>query len=206
MFSDKSNKLKIYTYVKTKQINPKKYKSLCGPIHFNIYIYIYTLIYIYIYIYINTNTQIYTYIHICIHTYTHTYIYIYTYGHTHTHIYITSWSTHFYLVRIQDPRQSLRKRWRSKIHFSCQSFERVQTGQLKSDSRWTKLNNSKLFFVQNIKMVFNSRFILKKILFLLISHQRNLPYKKTKKQRMQEVNSEIFLRMNPQLNVILKKW
>ena len=40
MFSDESNKLETYTFVRTKEIILKK-KSLSGLIHFEIYIYIY---------------------------------------------------------------------------------------------------------------------------------------------------------------------
>ena len=41
-------KLETYTYIRTKETNPKNYKPLHRPTHFDIYIYIYIYIHIYI--------------------------------------------------------------------------------------------------------------------------------------------------------------
>ena len=58
MFPEESNKMETYTYVRTKKIL-NKYKSLNGPIYFEIFTFFFlwtykerNIIYIYIYIYI----------------------------------------------------------------------------------------------------------------------------------------------------------
>ena len=70
-FSGERVKLVTYTYMRTNEVDSKKYKSLRGLTHFKIYLYslfgrtahththththTYTYIYIYVYVYVNSN-------------------------------------------------------------------------------------------------------------------------------------------------------